>query len=98
MVDYAGNVSNSHNVTSASIESTGDFCVQLSSSVPNSSTGAVVTPYYADDSTGGQSSTEAEFDGPCAPNGIKVLTWGVSANGSSLVLSPANEGFFIAVP
>jgi hypothetical protein len=66
--------------------------------VPNASTGAVVTPYYADDSTGGSSSTKVEYDGPCAPNRIKVLTWSVGANVSSLVPTSQNEGFVIAVP
>ena len=98
VVDNAGNISNSHNVPSAAIESAGEFCVQLNSSVPNASTAAVVTPYYADDSTGGASSTQVEFDGPCTPNGVKVLTWSVTANGSSLSLVPQNEGFFLAAP
>lgn len=96
VVDNAGNISNSHNVPSAAIEGAGEFCVQLNSSVPNAS--AVVTPYYVDDSTGGASSTQVEFDGPCAPNGVKVLTWSVTANGSSLSLVPQNEGFFLAAP
>ncbi len=98
MVNNAGEVSNSHNVTSVGVEATGIFCVQLSSAVPNTSTGAIVTPYYANDTTGGASSTQVEYDGPCSPNGIKVLTWNVTANGSSLVLDADSEGFFIAVP
>ncbi len=98
VIDNAGNISNSHNVTSVAIEAPGDFCIQLSSSVPNTSTGAVATPYYANDSTSPSSGTEAEYDGPCAPNGVRVLTWSVTANGSSLSLSSFNEGFFLAVP
>jgi hypothetical protein len=38
-----------------------------------------------------------EYDGPCAPNGVRVLTWSVSAN-TSLSLTPFDEGFVIAVP
>jgi Collagen triple helix repeat (20 copies) len=97
VVDNVGNVSNSHNVTSVVVNSTGDYCVELNSAVPNTSTGAVVTPYYADDSTGATSITHVEYDGPCAPNGVRVLTWLVSAN-TTMSLTSFNEGFVIAVP
>jgi hypothetical protein len=97
VVDNVGNVSNSHNVTSVAVNGTGDYCVELNSAVPNSSTGAVATPYFADDSTGGASFAHVEYDGPCAPNGVRVLTWSVSAN-TSLSLTPFDEGFVIAVP
>ena len=97
VVDNVGNVSNSHNVTSVVINSAGDYCVELNSAVPNTSTGAVVTPYFADDSTASTSFAHAEYDGPCAPNGVRVLTWSVSAS-TTLSLTSLDEGFVIAVP
>ena len=97
LVGPLGVVSNSHDVSSVTQFGTGDYCVELNSSVPNSSTGAVVTPYYPLDSTAGTSITHAEYDGSCGTNGVRVLTWVVSAN-TTLGLASANEGFFIAVP
>ena len=76
---------------------TGDYCVELNSAVPNSSTGAVVTPYFAQDSTGGTSITHVEYDGSCGTNGVRVMTWVVSAN-TTLTLTSLDEGFFVAVP
>jgi hypothetical protein len=97
VVDNVGNISHSHNVTTVVKNGTGDYCVELDPSVPNSSTAAILTPYFADDTTAGNDITHLEYDGPCAPNGVRVLAYEVQAS-TTLSATQTDQGFFIAVP
>jgi hypothetical protein len=57
----------------------------------------VVTPNFAHDATAAAEFTHAEYDGSCGTNGVRVLTWVVTAN-TTLTLTQFDQGFFIAVP
>jgi hypothetical protein len=76
----------------------GWYCVELDPSVSNSSTAAIVSPWYQYDGTDAVRFTHVEFVGPCGSNGMLVYTYEVTQGASTLSVTPTDEGFFIAVP
>lgn len=87
-----------HNVTAVTHISTGQYCVELASSVPNSSGTALVSPYFPLDSTNAIAFTHVEGGGVCGTNGIAVFTFVVTQGASVLSVAQADEPFTFAVP
>jgi hypothetical protein len=86
----------SHNVTSV-IHAVGSalYCLELAPSIPASSTGAVISPYYPGDDTNATHFAHAEFNGHCGLNGEEVNTYLVSG---PLSVVPVDEPFFAVIP
>jgi hypothetical protein len=95
--------SRSKGVVSVSHPGVGLYCILLDPSITFSATGAVVSPNYPEDSTSSISIAHTEIflspPGDCpAGNYLDVRTFKVTANGTNLVNTPTNEGFFFVVP
>lgn len=103
-VDITGTeVSRSKGVVSISHPGVGLYCILLDPSITFSATGAVVSPNYPEDTTSSTSIAHTEIflspPGDCpAGNYLDVRTFRVTANGTNLVNTPSNQGFFFAVP
>jgi hypothetical protein len=112
LVSSSGALTRSKNVVSVSNPSNGFFCITLASSIDPATTGAAVTPDFAQDATGfGTNETQAiaEFfsSGPeCAAGELEVITGTrmPSTSGSTdgdlrtETNTFGNEGFFFVVP
>jgi hypothetical protein len=99
--DGTFDASRSKNVTASSNPSTGAYCVTVRGASAQTD-GAVATPDYNDDTTTQGSPgniTHVEWDsGDCPPPQFSFKTYTVTANGTNLVNTPANQGFFFVVP
>jgi hypothetical protein len=95
--------SRSKGVVSVSNPGPGKYCILIDSSITFSATGAVLSPDFPEDSTGSTSIAHVEvfleLPGDCpAGNYLDVRTYRVTADGTSLVNTAANQGFFFVVP
>ena len=89
-----------HNVVSV-LHVPGQYCVQLSPSVPVKGAPAVVSPNDGlDDTLAGGSSvmTHVEYNGPCGTNGESVVTYTLTPSKTTSPLTFADEAFSIVVP
>jgi hypothetical protein len=93
----------SKNVTAVNKVGLGDYCVTVAGA-NSQDEGAVAAPDWATDSTQAQAITHVEFrsssNGCGAGNSgqFEFKTFVVTANGTNLVNTAANEPFFIVVP
>jgi hypothetical protein len=102
LVNSAGTtVTRSKGVVSITQPGAGEYCILLDPSISISTTGGVVSPDYSTDTTGATNIAHAEFvSTPSCPAGnyVKVRTFQVTANGTNLVSTNTNQGFFFSVP
>ena len=85
-----------HNVTSViHLGGSGLYCLELDPSIPASSTGAVISPYYPQDSTNTGRFVHAEYNGHCGLNGEAVNTYLVSG---ATTVGLEDEPFFAVIP
>lgn len=97
-VGQTGSLDLGVHVGSVTHQGTGDYCVELDSSINRANAVAILTPYYPNDfsssGTPGRT-TDVEWDATCGTNGLEVVTFAVT-NGSSV--TQHDEPFAIAVP
>lgn len=98
LVESTGANYDTHNVPAVTHINTGQYCVELDSSIPNSSATALASPCYPSDSTNSTTFTHVEVEGTCGTNGLEVLTYAVSQRASALSVQLANNPFLFAVP
>jgi hypothetical protein len=96
-------VTRSKGVLSVSHPGVGLYCILIDPSISFSATGAVLSPDYPEDTTGPSAIAHTEvflaLPGDCpAGNYLYVKTFRVTANGTNLVNTPSNQGFFFVVP
>jgi hypothetical protein len=103
LVNFGGTaVTRSKGVVSVAHPNVGVYCILLDPSITFSASGAVLSPNYPDDTTGNFAIAHTEFvsqpvDCP-AGNYVDVRTYRVTANGTNLVNTLSNQGFFFVVP
>ena len=98
LADGSLEVARSHNVTSViHLAGSGLYCLELAGSIPASSTGAAVTPYYPTDSTTTARFVHAEYNGHCGLNGAGVNTYLVTPGGVPPV-PLSDQPFFAVIP
>jgi hypothetical protein len=73
----------------------GLYCLELASSIPASSTGAVISPYWYGHDTNPTNFVHAEYDGHCGLNGEGVRTYLVTGSTSTTLV---DESFFAVIP
>jgi hypothetical protein len=102
LVNAAGTTATrSKGVVAVTHPNTGQYCLQLDGSITAASTGVVVSPDFFTDSTLGTNIAHAEFNSNnfCgAGNYLAVMTFEVTANGTNLVNTATDQGFFFIVP
>jgi hypothetical protein len=75
----------------------GLYCLELVGSIPASSTGAAVTPYYPTDSTTTARFVHTEYNGHCGLKGAAVNTYLVTLGGVPPVVF-SDQPFFAVIP
>jgi hypothetical protein len=112
LVNDAGQLSRSTNVTNVDIPSTGVFCLTLAGGIDTSITGLVATPDSDDDSTKFGDNVDQTFvewvsgAEDCRAGDLEVRTGvrTISTDGSpdadvrTITTEPLDEGFFFVVP
>jgi hypothetical protein len=103
LITAAGTVSNSRakNVTSVTKVGTGDYCVAVDGANAQQEA-AVASPDWSGDATAAQAVSHVEYrssSGGCASAAqFEFKTFVVTANGTNLVNTPTDQGFFMVVP
>jgi hypothetical protein len=112
LVNDAGQLSRSTNVTNVAIPSTGVFCLTLAHGIDTGQTGLVATPDSDDDSTKFGENVDQTFvewvsgaeDCPAGDVEVRTGIRTISTDGSpdadvrTITTEPLNEGFFFVVP
>jgi len=112
LVNDAGQLSRSTNVTNVDIPSTGVFCLTLAGGIDTSITGLVATPDSDDDSTKFGDNVDQTFvewvsgaeDCPAGDLEVRTGIRSISTDGSpdadvrTITTEPLDEGFFFVVP
>ena len=112
LVNDAGQLSRSTNVTNVDIPSTGVFCLTLAAGIDTGKTGLVATPDSDDDSTKFGDNVDQTFvewvsgaeDCPAGDLEVRTGIRTISTDGSpdadvrTITTEPLNEGFFFVVP
>ena len=112
LVNDAGQLSRSTNVTNVDIPSTGVFCLTLAGGIDTSITGLVATPDSDDDSTKFGDNVDQTFvewvsgAEDCRTGDLEIRTGirSISTDGSpdadvrTITTEPLDEGFFFVVP